>query len=161
MVPPPLPSGSAGDPSSDPGRDDRSAANVRPVRVLIVDDNADMRSFSKLVLQRAGFEAEAVPDGRRALELQRKHPADVLVTDIFMPEPDGIELIQRFKSKFPRIKVVAITGGAHLTGRGGKEALYVAKQVGAEAVLEKPFAPETLVATIKGLTATGSSSPER
>ena len=83
----------------------------KSVRVLVVDDNPDMRSFVKIVLERAGFEADVAADGQRALDLLREHPADVLITDIFMPEPDGLELIQRFKSRFPGIKIVAISGG--------------------------------------------------
>ncbi|MGQ0654161.1 MAG: response regulator [Betaproteobacteria bacterium] len=130
------------------------------VRVLIVDDNADLRSFARLVLERAGFEAEEAPDGERALKLQRERPADVLVTDIFMSEPDGIELIQRFKARFPRVKVVAITGGAGLTRRGRKEVLFVAKELGAAAVLEKPFAGDALVTTVQSLAAgPGQSDP--
>ena len=117
-------------------------------RVLIVDDNADMRAFLKIVLERAGFEVEVAAEGRQALGLQREHPADVLVTDIFMPEPDGLELIQHFKSSFPRIKVVAISGG----GRVAKaDYLYVASEIGAEAVLRKPFSTETLVRTLQEL----------
>ena len=123
---------------------------MKLMRVLVVDDNPDMRSFVKIVLERAGFEAEVAADGRRALDLQRECPADVLITDIFMPEPDGLELIQQFKSRFPGIKVVAISGG----GYGTKvNYLYVAAEIGAEAVLHKPFSTETLVRTLQELAA--------
>ena len=120
------------------------------MRVLVVDDNPDLRSFVKIVLERAGFEAEVAADGRRALNLQRERPADVLVTDIFMPEPDGLELIQHFKSRFPGIKIVAISGG----GKAGKaDYLYVAAEIGAEAVLRKPFSTEALIRTLQELAA--------
>ena len=94
--------------------------------------------------------SEVAADGRRALDLQRERPADVLITDIFMPEPDGLELIQQFKSRFPGIKVVAISGGGHGTK---VNYLYVAAAIGAEAVLHKPFSTETLVRTLQELAA--------
>ena len=84
---------------------------AKPTSVLIVDDNSDMRSFVRIVLERAGFEAQVAADGERALDLQRAHPVDVLITDIFMPERDGIELIHQFKSAFPQVKIIAMSGG--------------------------------------------------
>jgi CheY-like chemotaxis protein len=91
----------------------------KSVRVLVVDDNPDMRAFVRIALERAGFETNVAADGRRALDLQREHPADVLITDIFMPEPDGLELIQQFRSRFPRTKVIAISGGGKFARRHG------------------------------------------
>ena len=122
----------------------------KSVRVLVVDDNPDMRSFVKLVLERAGFEAQVAADGQRALDLQREHPADVLITDIFMPERDGIELIQQFKSMFRQVKIIAMSGGGQVSR---KDYLPVAADIGADAVLQKPFAAETLLRTVQGLAA--------
>lgn len=122
----------------------------RSVRVLVVDDNPDMRSFVKLVLEGAGFEAQVAADGQRALDLQRERPADVLITDIFMPESDGIELIARFKSGFPQVKIIAMSGGGHVSK---KDYLPVAKAIGADGVLQKPFAAETLLRMLQDLVA--------
>ena len=124
------------------------------VRVLVVDDNPDMRSFVKLVLERAGYEAQAAADGQRALDLHREHPADVLITDIFMPESDGIELIARFKSGFPQVKIIAMSGGGHVSK---KDYLPVAKAIGADGVLQKPFAAETLLRMLQDLVANGGA----
>jgi len=118
------------------------------VRVLVVDDNPDMRSFVKLVLERAGFDVQVAADGQRALDLQREHPADVLITDIFMPESDGIELIARFKSGFPQVKIIAMSGGGHVSK---KDYLPVAKEIGADGVLQKPFAAGTLLRILQDL----------
>jgi len=118
------------------------------VRVLVVDDNPDMRSLVKLVLERAGFEAQVAADGQRALDLQRERPADVLITDIFMPESDGIELIARFKSGFPQVKIIAMSGGGHVSK---KDYLPVAADIGADAVLRKPFAASTLLRMLQDL----------
>ena len=121
---------------------------AEPTSVLIVDDNADMRSFVKIVLERAGFEAQVAADGERALELQRAHPADVLITDIFMPERDGIELIQQFKSAFPQVKIIAMSGGGRISKR---DYLPLAADIGADLVLRKPFAADTLLGMLQDL----------
>ena len=121
---------------------------ARPTSVLIVDDNADMRSFVKIVLERAGFEAQVAADGERALDLQRAHPVDVLITDIFMPERDGIELIQQFKSAFPQVKIIAMSGGGSISK---KDYLPLAADIGADLVLRKPFAGDTLLSMLQDL----------
>lgn len=122
----------------------------KPVRVLVVDDNPDMRAFICIALERAGFETAVAGDGERALALQNRQPADVLITDIYMPELDGLELIQQFKARFPRTQVVAMSGGGTVARANF---LHVAAEIGAQAVLHKPFATETLVKTVQGLAA--------
>jgi CheY-like chemotaxis protein len=121
---------------------------ARPVSVLIVDDNADMRSFVKIVLERAGFVAQVAADGERALDLQRAHPADVLITDIFMPERDGIELIHQFKSAFPLVKIIAMSGGGRMSKR---DYLPFAADLGADLVLRKPFGADALLSKLQAL----------
>jgi CheY-like chemotaxis protein len=127
------------------------------LRVLVVDDNPDMRSFLRIVLERAGFEAQAAADGDRALELQREHPADVLITDIYMPERDGIELIQQFKSRFRQVKIIAMSGGGQVAKH---DFLPVAVNLGADAVLYKPFAADTLLRTVEELAARSARARE-
>lgn len=131
-------------------RDDGGARRgiARPTSVLIVDDNADMRAFVKIVLERAGFEAQVAPDGERALQVERAQPVDVLITDIFMPERDGIELIQQFKSAFPHVKIIAMSGGGRISTR---DYLPLAADIGADLVLRKPFAAETLLGMLQEL----------
>jgi CheY-like chemotaxis protein len=121
---------------------------VRSTSVLIVDDNADMRSFLRIVLERAGFEAHVAADGERALDLHRAHPADVLITDIFMPECDGIELISQFKSAFPQVKIIAMSGGGRVSRM---DYLPFAADIGADRLLRKPFAAATLLGVLQDL----------
>lgn len=128
----------------------KNVSEPKSVRVLVVDDNPDMRAFIRIVLERAGFETDVATDGQRALDLQREHPADVLITDIFMPEPDGLELIQQFKSRFPRARIIAISGGGKFAR---EDYLLVASEIGAEAVLHKPFTSEALVKTLRDVVA--------
>lgn len=130
----------------DNGDDRRGLA--KPTSVLVVDDNADMRSFVKIVLERAGFEAQTAADGEGALDVQRAHPIDVLITDIFMPEHDGIELIHQFKSAFPQVKIIAMSGGGRISTW---DYLPVATDIGADLVLRKPFAADTLLGMLREL----------
>ena len=122
--------------------------SARPTSVLIVDDNADLRSFVKIVLERAGFETQVAADGQRALDLQRAHPADVLITDIFMPERDGIELIHQFKSAFPQVKIIAMSGGGRVSQM---DYLPCAADIGADLVLRKPFGADALLGMLEDL----------
>lgn len=127
-----------------------SGARRKPklLRVLVVDDNPDMRASICVALERAGFETAVAGDGQRALALQNRQPADVLITDIYMPELDGLELIQQFKARFPRTQVIAMSGGGTVARANF---LHVAAEIGAQAILHKPFATETLVKTVLGL----------
>lgn len=120
-------------------------------RVLIVDDNADMRLGVQLVLERAGYEVATAANGARALELLRRAPPDVLITDIFMPEADGLETIARCKKEFPAVKIVAISGGGDRVR--SKKYLSTAEVAGADAMLPKPFETAVLLETLQGLVA--------
>lgn len=122
---------------------------TRRATVLIVDDNDDVLESMQLALERAGYEVATASNGLRAVELQRRSPRDILITDLFMPEADGLETIQRFKSEFPSVRIVAISGGGvRIAGRGY---LATAEAAGADAVLPKPFEIPALLATLRTL----------
>lgn len=114
-------------------------------RLLIVDDDADMRLSLKLALEMAGYEAVAAADGREALAIQKQHPADILITDIFMPETDGFEVIDAVRRGFPQTRIVVVSGGARLAKR---EYLLDAALMDVDAILPKPFDVETLLKTL-------------
>jgi len=117
-------------------------------RVLVVDDDADMRLTLKLALELAGYVVDAAANGREALELQRRQPAEVLITDIFMPDADGFEAIDAFRRQFPQTKIVVVSGGARSSKR---DYLPDAELIGVDATLQKPFEIETLLRTLKSL----------
>jgi DNA-binding response OmpR family regulator len=108
------------------------------MRVLIVEDNDDLRHMLQLWLQADGHEVAVAPDGRAALDLLDHHPADVVVTDLCMPETDGIEVIVELKKRFPQMPIVAVSGW---TSAGGMDYLQVAREIGAVRTLKKPFEP--------------------
>jgi CheY-like chemotaxis protein len=119
-------------------------------RLLVVDDNEDMRQSMKRLLERFGYEVQIASDGARALEVQQASAADVLITDIFMPDTDGLETISHFRRDFPDVKIIAMSGG----GPSLRDADYLstATVAGADAVLRKPFAMDTLLETVRRLT---------
>ncbi|HEX6002691.1 MAG TPA: response regulator [Burkholderiales bacterium] len=117
-------------------------------RVLIVDDDADMRLSLKLALEMAGYEAEVAGDGREALALQKQRPADVLITDIFMPDTDGFEVIDAVRRGFPQTRIIVVSGGARLAKR---EYLLDAALMDVDAILRKPFDVETLLQTLESI----------
>ena len=80
-------------------------------RILLIDDSEDLRAMLGDELVAAGYEVTAVANGHAGLAAVREAHVDVVVTDIFMPERDGLETIAELRRDFPRIKVIAISGG--------------------------------------------------
>jgi CheY-like chemotaxis protein len=117
-------------------------------RVLIVDDDADFGSMLKLALEAEGYAVQLVMNGREALDLQRRQPAQVLITDLVMPEQDGFETIDQFRRSFPQTKIVVVSGAEKLHAPRYLEA---ARLIGVNATLQKPFEVETLLKTLRSL----------
>jgi CheY-like chemotaxis protein len=115
-------------------------------RILVVDDDADMRLTLKLSLELAGYTVDVAANGREALEAQRRQPAEILITDIFMPDADGFEAIDAFRHQFPQTKIVVVSGGAQFTKR---DYLPDAELIGVDATLQKPFEVDTLLALLQ------------
>lgn len=131
---------------------------ARATRLLIADDDPDTRLSLKLLLERAGYEIELAPNGSQALELQRSRPVDVLITDIFMPETDGLETIESFRRDFPNVAIIAMSGGA---GPLIDSAVYLdtAGIAGADAVLRKPFDVKSLLRALRSIRPDRASPP--
>jgi DNA-binding response OmpR family regulator len=117
-------------------------------RILVIDDEALLRSTIVTMLNREGFTVEEAPDGQTGLAIFQKRPPDLVITDIFMPNKDGIEIIKELKRSFPRTKIIAMTGGGQ---RRMMEISPAAKALGADHVLHKPFESEHLLAVINAV----------
>jgi len=116
--------------------------------IILVEDDPDQRLSIRLALELAGYSLREAADGREALALQRERPSSMLITDLFMPEADGFELIETFRREFPRTKIIVVSGGGRRTK---KDYLESARLMGVDATLHKPFEIETLLNTLKTL----------
>src|ERR1044071_9551223 len=117
-------------------------------KILIADDDGGLRNALKLALEANGYGVQLAANGGEALSIQRKDPADVLITDIFMPDSDGCEDIDGFRKAFPGARIVVMSGDAK---KAKGEYLSAAALMGADAVLKKPFQIETLLQTLRSL----------
>lgn len=112
-------------------------------RVMVVDDDTALLHTISRLLQRAGHEVAEAANGKDALAFMRAAPVDIVVTDLFMPDKDGLETICELHRDYPDVPIVAICGN-----RNGGLMLHAAKGLGAIRTLEKPFEPEALLRLI-------------
>ena len=111
-------------------------------RILVIDDEAVTRFPVCRILQTAGYEVEEASDGQLGLELYRKNPADLVITDIFMPGKDGFEIVEEIRTDDPKAKIITTTGGK------GDDCAK-AKELGAARTFVKPFLLQELLAAVK------------
>lgn len=126
-------------------------------RILIIDDDTDLRSTLRDLLEQAGYEVVEASDGREGLAAYMATPAELIITDLLMPEHEGLETICSLRQLNPQIKIIAITGGGQ-TGR--LDFLQAAAFLGAQRTLQKPFNRQTLLAAVRDLTL-GEDAPHR
>jgi DNA-binding response OmpR family regulator len=117
-------------------------------RILVVDDDFQMREMLGVILERKGYDVKTASDGKAALQLQRKKPFDIVITDIIMPEKEGLETISELRRGYPQLKIIAISGGGSYEP---EEYLELASQVGADRVLAKPFGSWEILGAVSEL----------
>jgi DNA-binding response OmpR family regulator len=105
--------------------------------ILIVDDDKSIQKMLKIFFENKKYSVSLASDGREALYVQSKDPADIILTDIFMPEKEGLETIREIREKYPQVKIIAMSGGAFY--RAPNDYLTIAKKIGADDVICKPF----------------------
>lgn len=118
------------------------------MKVLIIDDDAVFRGAMSKALKRGGYETIIALDGIEATEKIQAEDPDLIVTDLFMPNKEGFELIQEIRMVDPDIKIIAISSDGLA---GYSSYLKMAKAFGANAILQKPFTSDDLLATIEEL----------
>ena len=118
-------------------------------RVLVIEDHPHMRDLLRRQLEGDGYAVETAADGEEGMRLQAASPADLVITDIFMPNRDGIETISGLRVGYPRTKILAISGGSRRVG--GADYMVAAREAGAHGVLRKPIERQTLLDMVRGL----------
>lgn len=121
--------------------------------IIIIEDDDEVRFYLERILTRAGYTVTAVCNGREGVEMFRENPADLVITDIIMPEMDGIEAIIDLRRQNRNLKVIAISGG----GRAEPQSyLNSARLLGADRTMKKPFSNEEILGALKDLLPEGS-----
>ena len=122
-------------------------------RIIVIDDDGDVRTLMRMQLEADGHEVRAAGDGAEGLALQREFQSQVVITDIYMPEKEGIETIRELKEQFPGVKVIVISGGSRLASPQRsftvRELGIVASELGVAAVLQKPFDSAELLRSVR------------
>ena len=115
-------------------------------RILIADDNDELLEFHRLFLGENGHEVLTAINGDEAMNLIASEPVDLLITDVIMPDKEGIETILELRRIKPDLPIIAISGGGHV---GPNHYLKMATTAGAKAALSKPCPPSVLLSTIR------------
>jgi DNA-binding response OmpR family regulator len=116
--------------------------------ILLIDDDDDLRAITALMLNKSGHEVRQAANGTEGLRLYQKQPAPVVITDLVMPEKEGLAVIMELRKLNPEVRIIAISGGfAH----DPKLYLNMARKLGADRVLRKPFLPDELTEAVDSL----------
>jgi DNA-binding NtrC family response regulator len=113
-------------------------------RILVIEDDADMRALLEQLLTSAGHEVVLASDGREGVDQYRARPADLVITDLFMPSQEGLETIVELRRRFQDVIIIAMSGKTV-----GIPLLSVAQRLGAVALLEKPFSSNQLLNAVE------------
>ena len=115
-------------------------------RILIIDDESQIRSMLRLMLERGGYEVIEAADGMEGIRQYRDNPADLIITDLIMPNKDGIGMIIELKKEFPKVKIIAMSGGGVNRPEGYLDG---AKKLGATRTLTKPIDRDEMLNAVK------------
>jgi CheY-like chemotaxis protein len=124
--------------------------------ILIIDDEAQIRSMIRLILEREGYVVAEAPDGIEGIRLFRQNPADLIITDLIMPNKDGIGMMIELRKEFPDVKIIAMSGGGLNRPEGY---LAGAKKIGALHTLAKPINRQELLRIVKDTLKDGAPAP--
>jgi two-component system response regulator GlrR len=118
--------------------------------IVLIDDEVKLTKAWGQVLTQKGFNVREFQNGKRALECLARERADLVITDIYMDEMDGMEVLKALKESYPKIKTIVMSGGSQVVDL---DCLTVAKMIGADRALSKPVELKALLNTISELDA--------
>lgn len=115
-------------------------------KILVIDDDEIMNEMIVQLLSKAGYEAEGACDGSQGLKLMESKQFDLIITDIVMPQKEGIETILAIRSKNKSLPIIAISGGGKIRP---DQYLHMAQQIGADYTFQKPFEKEPFLGAVR------------
>ena len=111
-------------------------------KILVIDDEEDICEMTKLLLEKAGHDVTCTTDSRVAARLLKEQPFEAVITDMLMPDKDGLEVMADIRRHHPTVRIIAASGGGRVSS---DSYLHIARKSGAHALLSKPFTlPELL-----------------
>jgi DNA-binding response OmpR family regulator len=118
------------------------------MKILVIDDDYLVRFTLARLLRKKGYDVVTAADGERGMTVFRSTAPDLVITDIIMPEQEGIETIRLMRRDRPDAKIIAISGGARF---GDLDVLEIARKLGADDVIHKPFDAAELLSRVRQL----------
>lgn len=115
-------------------------------KILVLDDEPSILLMIKKMLEKEGYSVEMATNGREGMELFEKNKPDLLITDIIMPEKEGLETIFELRRRYPELKIIAISGGGSV---GPEGYLPSAKIFGANLVMPKPLVMKEFLQAVR------------
>jgi len=119
-------------------------------RILVIDDDNQLREMLKQLLEKNGYEVLSAENGRSGLKLFYEKGADLIITDLIMPEKEGLETITELHQKAPGLKIIAISGGGRIRP---EDYLQLSESLGADRSFKKPFNSKELLSAVSALLA--------
>ena len=116
--------------------------------ILIIDDEIQIRKMLRQILEKEGYKIFTASNGQEGLKIFKNNPTDLVITDLIMPEKEGIELILELRRDYPDTKIIAISGGGKI---GPEEYLEIVKKFGVQFTFSKPIKREELIKAVKDL----------
>ncbi len=117
-------------------------------KILVVDDDDLIRDLLFEILDSSGYEVISAANGNQALDILKQQTVDLIITDIIMPDKEGIETIIEIRKKYPKALIIAMSGGGQLDANSY---LSIAQKLGVARTISKPFDPANLLNIIKEL----------
>jgi DNA-binding response OmpR family regulator len=115
-------------------------------RVLVIDDDAHIRELMQRILSGAGYLVACAVDGNDGVRTFDEFRPDLVITDIIMPDKEGLETIRELRSRDPAVPIIAVSGGGRV---GTLDVLSIAEKFGANRILAKPFTLSTLLNLVR------------
>ena len=112
--------------------------------ILVVDDTNDVREVLREMLEREGYDVLDAPDGKEGLRIYQENDIDLVISDVLMPEKDGIEMVMQLKFNFPEAKVIVLTGGP-------EGFLKVAEKYDVKYTFKKPVDRKKLIEAVRDM----------